>query len=97
MDAETKSGKPSLLIYKLIERMVRVGMTSSFMGKKQMVADYITMKNNKNQEDYDSNPPSNLMKIAEILKQNPQLWHYDLKPTIKKVKNISYIMKKLII
>jgi len=83
-DAETKSDKPYFLIYKLIERMVRVGITSSFMGRKQMVADYITVENNENQEVFDSNPP-NLMKIAEILKQNLQLRHYDLKTTIKKV------------
>jgi len=44
MDAETRSSKSSFLIYKLIERMVRVGITSSFMGRKQMVADYIIMK-----------------------------------------------------
>ena len=56
MDAETKSGTSSLLIYKLIERMVRVSITSSFMGRKQMVADYITMKKNENQEVFDSKP-----------------------------------------
>ena len=78
MDTETKSGKPSLLIYKLIERMVRVGITSSFMGRKQMVADFITMKMNENQEVFDSNLPSYAMKIVEIFKQNPQLRHHDL-------------------
>jgi len=85
MDAETKSGTSSLLIYKLIERMVRVGITSSFMGRKQMVADYITMKRNENQEVFDSNPPSYVMKIVEILKHNPQIQHHDIKTTIKKV------------
>jgi len=85
MDAETKSGTSSLLIYKLIERMVRVGITSSFMGRKQMVADYITMKRNENQEVFDSNPPSYVMKIVEILKHNPQSQHHDIKTTIKKV------------
>jgi len=85
MDAETKSGTSSLLIYKLIERMVRVGITSSFMGRKQMVADYITMKRNENQEVLDSNPPSYVMKIVEILKHNPQIQHHDIKTTIKKV------------
>ena len=74
-----KSGKPSLLIYKLIERMVRVGITSSFMGRKQMVTDYITMKKNENKKVFDSNPPSYVMKIVEILKHNPK------KTTIKKV------------
>jgi hypothetical protein len=85
MDAETKSGTSSLLIYKLIERMVRVGITSSFMGRKEMVADYITMKRNENQEVFDSNPPSYVMKIVEILKHNPQIQHHDIKTTIKKV------------
>ena len=85
MDAETRAGKSSLLIYKLIERMVRVGITSSFMGRKQMVADYITMKRNENQEVFDSNPPSYVMKIVEILKHNPQIQHHDIKTTIKKV------------
>jgi len=44
---ETKSGKPTLLIYKLIERMVRFGIPSSFMGRNEMVADYSTMKKTK--------------------------------------------------
>ncbi len=85
MDAETRTGKSSLLIYKLIERMVRVGITSSFMGKIQMVADYITMKQNENQKVFDSNPSSYVMKIVEIFKHNPQLRHHDIKTTIKKV------------
>jgi hypothetical protein len=84
MDAETRTGKSSLLIYKLIERMVRVGITSSFMERKQMVEDYITMKKNENKV-VDSNPPSYVMKIVEILKHNPQLRHHDIKTTIKKV------------
>jgi len=84
MDAETKSGKPTLLIDSLIERMVRVGITS-FMGRNQMVADYITKKMYKIQMVLDSNPPSNVMKIVEILKYNPQLRHHDLKTIIKKV------------
>jgi len=50
-----------------------------------MIADSITMKKNKNQEVFDSNPPSYVMKIVEILNQNPQLWHHDIKTTIKKV------------
>jgi len=85
MDAETKRGKSSLLIYKLIERMVRVGITSSFMERKLMVEDFITMKKNENQEVFDSNPPSYVMKIVEILKYNPQLRYHDIKTTIKKV------------
>ena len=85
MDAETRTGKSSLLIYNFIERMVRVGITSSFMERKQMVEDYITMKKNENKEVFDSNPPSYVMKIVEILKQNPQLRHHDIKTTIKKV------------
>ena len=85
MDAETRTSKSSLLIYKLIERIVWVGITSSFMERKQMVEDYITMKKNENKEVIDSNPPSYVMKILEILKHNPQLLHHDLKTTIKKV------------
>ena len=85
MDAKTKSGKPTLLIDNLIERMVRVGIISSFMERKKMVTDYITMKKNKNKEVVDSNPPSYVMKIVEILKHNPQIQHYDIKTTIKKV------------
>ena len=65
--------------------MVRVGITLSFMGRKQMVEDYITMKKNENQEVFDSNPPSYVMKIVEILKHIPQLRHHDIKKTIKKV------------
>jgi len=52
MDAEIKSGKPSLLIYKLIERKVRVGITSILMGRKKMVPDYTTMKKLENQEGF---------------------------------------------
>jgi len=43
MGAEAKSGKATSLIDSLIERMVRVGI-GSFMGRNQMVADYITKK-----------------------------------------------------
>ena len=85
MDAETKRGKPSFLMYKLNERLVRLGITSSFKRRNQMVSDYITMKKNENQEVFDSNPPSYFMKIVEILKQNPELRHHDLETTIKKV------------
>jgi len=62
-----------------------------------MIADYITMKKNENKEVFDSNPPSNLIKIVEIFKQIPLLLYYDLKTIIKKLVNITYIMKKLII
>jgi hypothetical protein len=55
------------------------------MGRNQMIVDYITMKNNENQEVVDSSPPTYVMKIVEILKQNPQLRHHDIKTTIKKV------------
>jgi len=90
MDTEINSCKPTLLIFSLIERMVRVGIIS-FMGRHQMVADYITKKMYKNQEVSDSNPPSNVMKIVEILKQNPQLQRHDFKTFIKKVgKYFSY-------
>jgi|LakMenEpi03Aug12_release.lakeMendotaPanAssembly.Ray.scaffolds.fasta_scaffold197251_4 hypothetical protein len=85
MDGETKRGKPSFLMYKLNERLVRLGITSSVMGRNQMIVDYITMKNNENQEVVDSSPPTYVMKIVEILKQNPELWHHNLKTTIKKV------------
>jgi hypothetical protein len=50
-----------------------------------MVEDYISMKKNENKEVFDSNPPSYVMKIVEILKHNPQLRHHDIKTTIKKV------------
>ncbi len=85
MDGETKRGKPSFLMYKLNERLVRLGITSSVMGRNQMIVDYITMKNNENQEVVDSSPPTYVMKIVEILKQNPELCHHNLKTTIKKV------------
>jgi hypothetical protein len=85
MDGETKRGKPSFLMYKLNERLVRLGITSSVMGRNQMIVDYITMKNKENQEVVDSNPPTYVMKIVEILKQNPELRHHDLKTTITKV------------
>jgi len=61
------------------------------MGRHQMFADYITKKMYETQEVSDSNPPSNAMKIVEILKQNPQLRLHDLKTTIETVgKYFSY-------
>jgi len=85
LDAKTNIGKPSLLIDRPIERMVRVGITL-FMGRYQMVADYVTRKMYENQEVSDSNSPSNVMKIVEILKKNQLLRHHDLQTTIKTVR-----------
>jgi len=65
--------------------MVSVGITLSFMGRKQMVADYITMKKNENREVFDSKTPSYVMKTVEILKQNLQLRHHDIQTTIIKI------------
>jgi len=61
-----------------------------------MVADYVTNKMYENQEFSDSNPSSNVKKIVEILKQNPQLRHHDLKTTIKTARNyFSYDEEKM--
>ena len=68
--------------------MERVGITEFTY---RMVADYITKEMYENQDVFDSNPPSNVMKIVEILKQNPQLWLHDLETIIKTVgKYFSY-------
>ena len=64
MDGETKRGKPSFLMYKLNERLVRLGITSSVMGRNQMIVDYITMKNNENHHENSRNSQTESRTLA---------------------------------
>jgi hypothetical protein len=88
LDIKTKGDKDTIIIDRLVKRMERVGITK-FIGIYDMVQDYVKIKN---QEVSDSKPPSNVIKIVEIIKHNPQLWQYDLNTIIKTV--VKYFSNK---